>query len=98
MAGRASDDDRLHNIPRDEVTLATVMGCLHTSLIASLRSLALAHGNKSGPWLDDLEAEIMGEIKSSYLVGPGIDDEARAFRVAHDLIVDILQQVRAALP
>ena len=59
--------------------------------------LAAAHENKPGEWLDELERELVRDIKGSHSQGSSIEEEELATRASFTFLQGIFAQKRANL-
>ena len=67
------------------------------ALEKALRNLAHFHGDKPGPWLDEIEAETMNGIETLVVEGLDITIEANALKAGLATVSAFFTQLRAEL-
>jgi hypothetical protein len=86
-----------YELPSDETTLALGVFAMRSAWIKTLTRYAVVFDNHPGPWLDDLEHEIVNEIKSTSSDGLTIEREAAVVAPILKLATDVFAQARDAM-
>jgi hypothetical protein len=87
-----SDNDNLQ-----KALLSTLVLSYQGGLDRALQELAHFHGGKPGPWLDEIEAEVMRGIKTVVVEGLDITIEANALNAALATASMFFTEFRAGL-
>ncbi|WP_092148122.1 hypothetical protein [Bradyrhizobium sp. NFR13] len=81
------------NLLEAQFTIVALSGAIDTLLTR----LAEHHGNANGPWLDELEQEILREAKSTVAEGVQIEVEAEGMKIGVDLLDALIKRARFRL-
>lgn len=84
-------------IPKDTATLIAVLSAALDAFKVTLLELSRLHGNKPGPWLDQLEAKVLRSIKNTVSEGTTLDEEAAMMPHAIRVVADRFAEFRALL-
>lgn len=84
-------------IPNNRVALGGTIGGLVVAMRHSLIRLAMAHGNKAGPWLDELQLLIESEIKGSSCDDLSYEAQAEYVTAALAIVSGLFADVRSEL-
>ena len=79
------------------MTLATIVLALNETLTQTLATLAAAHGDKPGEWLDDLESKVIRDIKGMHGEGTTLEAEHAAIAASLAIIGQRFQALRLSL-
>lgn len=86
-----------HVFDSDPRVLVGVASALYETWRKTLLSLAEAHGNETGEWLDQLESDALNSIKNTHTEGVSLDVEARAVAAGLEVVAAQFAELRAAL-
>ena len=82
------------DFPQSIASYQAITAIALPALRTVLEELAEAHGNKAGPWLDDLEARLIRDAKGTITEGASIEVEAASLKVGIDVLQMTLDVVR----
>lgn len=85
------------HVSSDGLSVVAAMAAANGGLHQALFSLAACHGGKSGPWLDELEANLLRDTKNIVFEGVSFEDEAEAVAFALENLRGVLSNVRERL-
>ncbi len=85
------------HVSEDGLSVVAAMAAANGGLQRALLTLAVGHGGKAGPWLDEFEATIIRDTKNMVFEGAGIEDEATAVEYALENLDVVMNNVRQCL-
>lgn len=85
------------HVSEDGLSVVVAMAASNGGLQKALLALASCQGGKVGPWLDEIEADIVRDTKNMVFEGVGIDEEAAAVRYALENLASVTRHVRQTL-
>jgi hypothetical protein len=83
--------------PANRTEWAALTMTVSAAFISTLDSLAAAHGNRPGEWLDQLEADLIREAKGAITEGVPEEVEAPAIGLGIEVLQGILDRLRRRL-
>jgi hypothetical protein len=96
-----ADKKRFSVKPGSGQFTATNMGAVATVMVGAFRAtvaeLAQFHEGKPGPWLDELEKNLIREAKGTVTEGIAIEADAEAVQLGVDVLQAALDATRARL-
>jgi hypothetical protein len=81
----------------EHALLGTLVLCFRSGLKTTLKQMAKNHGNKSGQWLDEIEADVVDGLKATITEGINVTIEAQALNGALNIIGRFFGEVRGEL-
>jgi hypothetical protein len=84
-------------VSEDELSVVAAMAAVNSGLHQTILALAAGHGGKSGPWLDQLEADLLRDTKNIVFEGASYEAEAEAIEYALENLRGVIGIVRQRL-
>ncbi len=84
-------------VSEDGLSVVAAMAAANGGLHQVILALAAGHGGKSGPWLDQLEADLLRDTKSIVCEGASYEAEAEAIEYALENLRGVMDNVRRRL-
>ena len=94
-AGRPAVNIQLRSSQTAE--LLAIVRALQTGLRTTLEYLAEQHGFEDGPWLDELEKALIGDVSNIWAQGLPIETELKALEEGRRLMQTLTNALRSQL-
>ncbi len=89
--------DNTVQVSSDGLSVVAAMAAASGGLRTAILTLAECHGGKPGPWLDQLEADLVRDTKNMVINGAAMEAEAAAVRYALENLTAVMGNVRRRL-
>ncbi len=84
-------------VSEDGLSVVAAMAAANGGLHQTILALAAGYGGKSGPWLDQLEADLLRDTKNIVFEGASYEAEAEAIAYALANLRSVIGNVRQRL-
>lgn len=84
-------------VSQDGLSVVAAMAAANGGLHHTILALAAGHDGKSGPWLDQLEADLLRDTKNIVFEGASYEDAAEAIEYALENLKGVIGNVRRRL-